>query len=65
MEFEWDEEKRQANIAKHGIDPVNASSIFEGKTITFEDTRHDYGERRFIAKGLFNGRLYVVVYTLR
>jgi uncharacterized DUF497 family protein len=25
MDFEWDERKRQANIAKHGIDFVGAA----------------------------------------
>ena len=65
MDFEWDEEKRQANIAKHGIDFVNATGIFEDETVTVEDTRTDYGEKRLISKGMFRGRVYVVIHTER
>ena len=28
LQFEWDEEKEQINIAKHGIDFVTASHVF-------------------------------------
>ncbi|MBR6900719.1 MAG: BrnT family toxin [Synergistaceae bacterium] len=30
MQFEWDENKRQINIEKHGIDFADAVKIFEG-----------------------------------
>jgi uncharacterized DUF497 family protein len=30
MLFEWDESKRQANLAKHPIDFQDARSIFDG-----------------------------------
>ena len=28
MSFEWDEEKRDANIKKHGVDFIRAAKIF-------------------------------------
>jgi uncharacterized DUF497 family protein len=64
-EFEWDEEKRQSNLKKHGIDFVRACQIFEGYTVEFEDSRYNYGEERFMAIGETGGQVLTVVYTLR
>ena len=33
MEFEWDEDKRLANVEKHGIDFPIASTIWEGRLL--------------------------------
>ena len=63
--FTWDNEKRLANLRKHGIDFVDASTIFSGDTITVEDDRYDYGERRFITLGLMKGHLIAVVHSER
>lgn len=65
MEFEWDEEKRQSNLQKHGVDFIRACQIFEGYTVEFEDSRYNYGEERFIAIGQTGGQVFTVVYTLR
>ena len=61
--FEWDETKRKANIKKHGIDFVDAPSIFAGDTITIEDDRYDYGEERFVTFGILEGRVVAVAHT--
>ena len=61
--FEWDETKRQTNIRKHSIDFVDVPSLFDGITVTFEDTRYDYGETRFITLGLLKSHVIVVVHT--
>jgi hypothetical protein len=37
MEFTWSETKRAANIKAHGIDFVDATSVFDGLTFTFKD----------------------------
>lgn len=63
MKFEWDENKRQTNVTKHGIDFIDAQKIFDYDTVTIEDNRFNYGEQRFIAIGLLNGKIIVVVYT--
>lgn len=65
MDFEWDEKKRQSNVRRHGIDFVGVESIFDGYTITIEDTRLDYGEQRFVTFGLLKGRVVLVVHTER
>jgi len=65
MQFEWDEEKRQTNIRKHGIDFVGVEELFTGYAVTMEDSRFDYEETRFITIGLLNGRIVVVVHTER
>ena len=52
MEFEWDENKNQRNIAKHGISFQQAKQIFEDPDVlTYEDNRFDYGEIREISIG--------------
>lgn len=63
MIFAWNEKKRQRNIRKHGIDFAGSEPLFEGRTLTVEDDRLDYGERRFITIGLLAGRCVSVVHT--
>ena len=66
MSFEWDENKRQTNIAKHGIDFVDVLDLFDaGNTVTFEDNREDYGEQRFVLLGFFGEKLFHIVFTIR
>jgi uncharacterized protein (DUF4415 family) len=36
--FTWDENKRRANLRKHGVDFADAETIFAGHTVTAEDT---------------------------
>ena len=63
MEFTWSEAKRAANIKAHGLDFVDAQSVFEGLTYTFEDDRFSYGEQRFVTLGLLAGIPVSVVHT--
>ena len=63
MEFSWSETKRAANIKAHGLDFVDAASVFEGLTFTFEDDRFSYGEQRFVTLGLLAGVTVSVVHT--
>ena len=63
MEFTWSETKRAANIKSHGLDFVDAASVFEGLTFTFEDDRFSYGEQRFVTLGLLAGLTVSVVHT--
>jgi uncharacterized DUF497 family protein len=65
MKFEWDEVKRRANYAKHGLDFRDAEKVFQGITLTAEDNRQDNGEKRFISLGLLDDMVVVVVYTER
>jgi hypothetical protein len=61
MRFEWDDEKRLANLVKHGLDFAYVKKVFEGEVVEYEDTREDYGEPRFITLGLLDGRVVSVV----
>lgn len=63
MRFTWDEGKRRVNIKKHGIDFADAPKIFAGPTFTFEDTRFDYGEQRWITVGLNELSVVVIAHT--
>ena len=63
--FEWDEEKRAVNIAKHGLDFPRASLAFDGPVVEDIDTRKDYGEERIRALGLVENQIILVVYTVR
>jgi uncharacterized protein (DUF4415 family) len=49
MQFTWDEAKRQANLAKHGLDFADAHRVFAGVVLQQPDARFDYDERRMIA----------------
>lgn len=61
MLFTWDEKKRQSNLKKHGIDFAYATDIFSGPIFTWEDSRFDYGEERWISNGLWGSQVVVLV----
>jgi uncharacterized DUF497 family protein len=65
MGFEWDEAKDATNRRKHDLGFREAAEIFRGYVLTAEDTRRDYGERRLIALGEYNGEVIRVVFTER
>lgn len=66
MEVEFDENKQKTNLAKHGVSFLEAARIFlDPCFLAAPDDRKDYGEERRIAVGEVQGRVYVVVYTLR
>jgi uncharacterized protein len=66
MEVEWDPNKADINLQKHGINFSDAEAVlFDPNALSFEDTTAE-GERRFIAIGMdYLWRLLVVVYTER
>jgi uncharacterized DUF497 family protein len=39
--------------------------VFDGDVIEYEDKRHHYGERRYVAIGRIEGVVFAVVYTWR
>ncbi len=61
--FAWDERKRLANLRKHGIDFRDAPKVFRGFTLTAEDERESYGERRFLTLGLLEDQVVSVAHT--
>jgi uncharacterized DUF497 family protein len=52
VKHEWDEAKGRSNFAKHALRFEDAEQVFAGPSVTFEDSRFDYGEERLITFGL-------------
>ena len=65
MIFEWDEAKRRANLAKHGVDFDLAHAFEWGSAEIEPDRRRDYGENRWQALGEINGHVYMLIFTER
>lgn len=65
MDYEWDEAKRKANVAKHGVDFADAADFEWGSAVIRVDDREDYGELREVALGFIGVRLHVMAYTPR
>ncbi len=65
MECEWDDQKNETNIKKHGIDFEFAQEIFQRSFISKIDARKDYGEVRLLALGSLREFILLVVYTMR
>jgi len=63
--YEWDTNKEQSNIEKHGIDFETASFIFERQTTRQVDDRFDYGEVRYRSFGAVDDRVLAVIWTSR
>jgi uncharacterized DUF497 family protein len=63
VRFEWDERKRQSNLAKHGVDFADLEPLFGGDTVTVLDDRFDYSEYRFITLALLNGIVVAIAHT--
>ncbi len=63
MNVEFDPGKDEVNRIKHGLS-LGAAAAFEWESaLEREDDRFDYGEVRFVAIGLIDARLYVMVFT--
>jgi uncharacterized DUF497 family protein len=65
MKYEWDEAKNRKNFAKHGLSFEDASRVFAGPCVTFEDDRFSYGEERLVTLGLLAERLVVIAHAPR
>lgn len=63
--FEWDEDKREGNVAKHGVDFPTVVDFDFSTALVRADTRAAYGEVRLIALGFVGDRLYALCYTIR
>ena len=67
MNFEWDPEKAERNLAKHGVTFAEASTAFgDPLSITIPDPRHSIDEERHVLFGMSErGRFLAVVHTDR
>lgn len=65
MDFSFDPAKDERNVATRGLSFARAADFDWSSALILEDTRHDYGERRFQALGFIEYRLHMLVYTPR
>jgi uncharacterized DUF497 family protein len=63
VEFEWDEAKRAANIAKHDIDFEAAKRFVWTDALIRPSPRG--GEMRYTATGYLDQHLHRVIFTMR
>jgi hypothetical protein len=64
MEFEWDEAKRLANIAKHGLDFLDAPQAFEDRHL-LAPARMSGTESRWLLLGRIEGRVVAIIFARR
>ena len=67
MKFEWDPQKAERNLKKHGVSFEEASTVFfDPLSATFDDPDHSVGEHRYITVGVSSReRLIVAAHTER
>ncbi len=65
--FEWDEEKAESNLEKHGVSFEEAATAFgDTLSVTIPDPAHSEGEIRFLLIGVTTDqRMVVVAHTER
>ena len=63
MRFEWDENKRQTNLKKHGIDFAEVWQVFENDIATDIDSKLDYGETRYFYFGSLRKMVVAISHT--
>lgn len=63
MRIEFDPDKDEANVAKHGISLDRAADL-EIEAVVPDD-RRDYGEPRIRAFGMIDGEAHCLVFTAR
>jgi uncharacterized DUF497 family protein len=62
MEFEWNENKAEANLSKHGVSFEEAKTVFDDPLyVDFYDPDHSYDEQRYIIIGESQQRRLLMV----
>lgn len=64
-DYEWDENKKLANLEKHGLSFDDAKFVFSSQIVTFIDDRYPYNEERYVTLGTLNKLVVIIVYTYR
>lgn len=63
--WDWDEDKRQTNRAKHGVDFADLAWFEWSTAVVRADLRFDYGEDRWTALGKIAGRIHHLAFMRR
>lgn len=62
--FEWDEAKREANLASHGLDFLIVGELFDGRAMLTEDSpRGEEMRHRSVCE--WRGLIVTVIWPLR
>jgi len=65
-DFEWDEEKAAANLAKHKVPfPYAVRAFSDPKKIKVDDRRYEYGEERYKVIAAIEEFIIAVAFTRR
>ena len=64
MEFEFDPKKNASNLERHGIDFIDAQDLWDVAHVVVPASG-SVKERRQALVGRLEGRLYVVIFTMR
>ena len=62
--FEWDDEKRDSNLVKHGIAFQRAVELFDGRPVRETLSTYPF-EERWLTTGPLDDRLVTTVWTRR
>ena len=65
MDFEFDPAKDDIKLEKHGVSLADAEGFEWESAVVRQDSREQYAEPRFEAKGYIGDRLHVIVFCLR
>ncbi len=60
--FEWDQVKAKQNLKKHGVDFIEAKTVFADElSVTFIDPDHSIDEERYITFGVSRNQRFLAV----
>jgi uncharacterized protein len=65
MQLSFDPDKNERNIQERGLDFNLVTDLDWATALIDEDTRHNYGERRYRVLGCIGERLYALIFTPR
>jgi uncharacterized DUF497 family protein len=64
VDFEWDEAKRKATIARRKLDFADAFLFFDGRPVIHQPSPRD-DEERWKSTAVFDGKYFTAVWTWR
>jgi uncharacterized protein len=65
VRIDFDPGKDASNRAKHGLSLARAAEMDLATAFVLPDERRDYGEPRWAAYGILDGRLHMLAFTVR
>lgn len=65
VKIELDPAKSAKNLEKHGLPLERFADLDMDTAVIKPDTRHDYGETRYVAAAPLDGRLHIACFVIR